>query len=195
MTSWQSAFERLLPTVRDQACFAFRNLPEEARQEALQETVCCACLTFARLYGQGRAERVTAFSLARFAIFRCRGGRECGQRRNGQDVLSTYARRRQMIRVESIHANTSQECDWWDVLIEDSSMTPADLAGFRIDYCDFLDSLDPRRRQIAEVLSTGESTLRTAQQFGVSPTRICQFRHEFRIAWNHFIGNDCLKAA
>ncbi len=194
-TSWQSAFQRLLPAIRDQAGFAFRHLPAEVRAESIQETLCCACLAYARLFRRGRADMVTSSTLAHFAILRCRGGRECGQRRNGEDVLSVYARRRKVIGVESLQANDAQDSGWREVLVEDRSTTPADLAAIRIDYREFLASLDPRRRRIAEVLSSGESTLRTAQLFGVSPTRICQFRHEFRVAWNLFIGNEGLEAA
>lgn len=187
--TWQSAFQHILPTILSQAQYAFRHLAGEARDEAIQETVCCACVAYAQLFRRGRAEAVKPCSLAHFAILRCRGGREIAQRRNGQDALSTYARRRHVVRVQSLPTRNSQVGCWSEVLVEDPSVTPADLAASRIDYPAFLATLNPRRRQIAETLATGETTKRTAQLFGISPTRICQFRHEFRTTWEQFIGN------
>ena len=188
--SWQSGFQRILPTVRALARYAFQHLSAEARDEAVQETVCCACIAYAQLFRRGRADAVKPTSLARFAILRCRGGREMGQRRNSHDALSTYARRRQLIRVGSLQFCESQAGGWSEVLVEDPTVTPADLAASRIDYPAFLATLDARRRQIAETLATGETTLHTAHLFGISPTRICQFRQEFRAAWDRFVGNE-----
>jgi hypothetical protein len=193
--NWQAGFQQVLPVVQSQAAFAFRQLPAEARDEAIQEVVCLACQAFARLFQLGRAETVTASSLARFAILRCRGGREVAQRRNGRDVLSPYARRHQSVRVESLCVRSSETGDWCEMLIEDATVTPADLAASRIDYPAFLSTLDARRRQIAETLATGETTQRVAQMFGISPTRICQFRNEFRQAWQRFVGEASPAAA
>lgn len=195
ISSWQSAFQSILPAVRSQAHYAFRHLSADAREEAIQETTCFACSAFAKLFRRGRAESVTPSNLARFAILRCRGGREFGQRRNGHDALSTFARRRQTIRVESLQAEESSAGGWWEVLVEDSTVTPADLAASRIDYPAFLATIDPRRRQIAETLATGETTLSTAKRFGLSPTRICQFRQQLRAAWKQFVGNVGSEAA
>lgn len=88
-TSWQAAFQRILPTVRSQAHYAFRQLSADAREEAVQEAICHACLAFVQLFRQGHAENVTPGSLTQFAILRCRGGREFGQRRNSQDTAAT----------------------------------------------------------------------------------------------------------
>ncbi len=192
---WQAVFQRSLPTIQSQASFSFRHLPAEAREEAIQEVVCIACQAFAQLFRQGRAKTVKPSSLARFAILQCRSGREIAQRRNGQDVLSPYARRHQSVCVESLCVRSSETGDWCEFLIEDATVTPADLAASRIDYPAFLATLDTRRRQIAETLATGETTQRVAQMFGISPTRICQFRHEFRRAWHHFVGLECPEAA
>ncbi len=188
--TWQVGFQQILPTLYSQVRYAFRDLSLEARDESVQETLCFACLAYAQLFCRGRADVVKPCSLARFAILRCRGGREVGQRRNSQDALSTYARRRQSVHVESLHRSDSQNGGWSEMLVEDRSVSPADLAASRIDYPAFLATLNPRRREIAEVLATGESTQRTAERFGVSPTRICQFRQEFRTSWNQFVGNE-----
>ncbi len=189
-TSWQADFQQILPKVHSQAIYAFRQLSEEAREEAVQESVCCACLTYARLHGRGDVTAIKPCSLARYAILRCRGGREVGQRRNSQDALSTYARRRRAVCVESLHLRDPESDCWSEILVEDGTITPADLAASRIDYPAFLATLDPRRRQIAEMLASGESTFDVAQTFSVSPARISQLRNEFRAAWDRFVENE-----
>ncbi|HUQ70502.1 MAG TPA: hypothetical protein VM165_13305, partial [Planctomycetaceae bacterium] len=78
---------------------------------------------------------------------------------------------------------------WEEILVEDASVTPADLAASRIDYAAFLATLDRRRRRIAETLSTGETTKRAAKRFRVCPARISQFRRELHQAWDRFVGN------
>ncbi len=187
--NWQAAFEALLPAIRSQARFALRHLFGDAQREALQEVVATACVAFARLHQQGRAEVASATSLVRFAVRRYRVGRRVAERTNSEDVTSPACRWQKCARVESLRQRDHTECVWEDVLVEDSRVTPADLAASRLDFPAFLATLDDRRRQIAEVLASGETTLDTAQVFGLSPGRISQLRLEFKRGWDRFVGN------
>ncbi len=185
--NWQSEFEELLPDIRSQARFALRHLFGEAQQEALQEVIATACLAFARLHGRGRREVATAHTLARFAAKRYRIGRRVAERTNVLDVTSTACRLRKSVRVQSLDGK-SEDSTWEEVLV-DTRFTPADLVATKLDFSAFLATLDLRRREIAEVLATGETTQDTARVFGLSPGRISQLRMEFKLGWDRFVGN------
>ncbi len=188
-SDWQSAFEALLPAVRGQVRFAIRHLIGDAQEEAQQEIIATVCLMFARLHRQGRAEDAAASSLVRFAVKRYRIGRRMAERTNVGDAMSPAYRARRGVRVESLVNETSKDRSWEDLLVEDRRVSPADLAASRLDFRAFMATLDRRRRQIAEMLGSGETTQSAARLFGLSPGRISQLRREFKIAWDGFIGN------
>lgn len=79
------------------------------------------------------------------------------------------------------------EC-WREILVEDGSATPADLAASRIDYPAWLLTLSPRDRKVAETLSRGETTGRVARMFRISSGRVSRLRRELREAWQRFHG-------
>ncbi len=193
--SWQSAFEALLPSVRAQVRFAIRHLFGDAQEEAQQEIVATACLMFARLHRQGRAEDAAASSLVRFAVRRYRIGRRMAERTNVSDAMSPACRARRGVRVKSFVHETSVDPVWEEMLVEDRRVSPADLAASRLDFRAFMATLDRRRQQIAEMLGKGETTQDAARQLGLSPGRISQLRREFKIAWDQFVGNVTIEHA
>jgi hypothetical protein len=77
--------------------------------------------------------------------------------------------------------------------VDDKRATPADTAASRIDFAAWLDRLSARRRKIAQVLATGESTSAAARRFRVSP-RISQIRRELHQVWQRYQGEELLPA-
>ena len=74
-------------------------------------------------------------------------------------------------------------------MLKDNTRTPPDeQAAFRIDFPQWLASLDERRRRIVEELMLDEATLAVAARHGVSPARISQMRREFRRDWLRYVG-------
>ena len=71
-------------------------------------------------------------------------------------------------------------------MVDSKSMRPDDLAASRIDFADFLASLDQRDRQVAETLATSETTSHTVKLFGLTRGRISQLRREFKQDWEWF---------
>ena len=183
---WQKDFLWMLPQIERHARFAFRDRTGEARDEAVQETICNACVVFARLAKQGRAGAATWSSLAKYAIRQVRDGRRVGGSLNVKDVTSDHCRRRKQVKVQSLCRWDEPNQEWRDMLVEDKTCTPADLAASRIDFPAFLARLGPKKRRIAEMLATGESTRKVAKQLGVSPGRISQLRRELLEAWHEF---------
>lgn len=183
---WQKDFLRMLPQIECHARFAFRDRKGEAREEAVQETICNACVVYARMAQQGRTGAATWSSLVTYAIRQVRDGRRVGGSLNVRDVTSDHCRLRKRVKVQPLCRWDEPNQEWRELLVEDKTCTPAELAASRIDVPAFFETLGPKKRRIAEALATGESTRKVAKRFGVSPGRISQLRREFLEAWHNF---------
>ena len=128
----------------------------------------------------------SATSLAAFAIAHVRTGRGVGGPLNVHDVTSRYCRWKTGAVVESLHGMDSETGEWREILLEDPRATPAELAAARIDFSEWLESLSPRMRAVAEMLATGEATNTAARLFNVSSGRISQLRRLLQHAWEQF---------
>jgi hypothetical protein len=193
-TCWHPAFLQMLPTIERYARFAFRHLKGDTRNEAVQEAVCNTCQAYARLVEQNRGEAATPRSLARYAVAQVRAGRLVGQPMNVRDVMSTCCQRRHRLQIQPLCAWDSQTAEWQEILVEDRTVTPAELAASRIDYAAFLKTLGCRERRIAQQLARGESAGRVAQLFGISAGRVSQLRQELKRAWQAFHNVDAATA-
>jgi hypothetical protein len=181
-----AGFLQLLPAIQADVRFAFRQLTADAYEEAVQEAVANAFVSYARLVNQGRAHVAAATPLARFAIAQIRVGRRVGTRFNVRDVSSVACRQRKGVVLEQLDRwDDRKEC-WKEALLEDRHCTPAELAASRIDFEDWLQTLPHRQRQIALKLADGERTRDVAREFGLSSARISQLRSELQAAWEEF---------
>ncbi len=184
---WQSGFLGMLPTIKRILSYRFRNISDnEAREEALQEAECSACVAYARLASQGRAHVARPTSLAQYAVAHYWAGRRVGTALNIKDVCSVYCQRRKGARVRSLARWNAVQGGWREMLVEDRTASPADLAASRIDFAAFMASLSQRARRIAELLVIGESANHVAELLGVSAARISQIRRELQAAWESF---------
>ena len=80
----------------------FRRLDPEAREDAVQEMIANACVAFARLVQQDKADQAYASALARFAVAQFRDGRRVGNRQSIRDVLSPCAKKQRRREVERL---------------------------------------------------------------------------------------------
>jgi hypothetical protein len=176
----------MLPKIQDHASYQFRHLAGDNRDEAIHEVICNCCLAFARLVQQGRAEAATWSSLAKFAVAQIRDGRQVGNSLNIKDVTTSYCQKRNHIQVRNLHNWDEEDQVWREILGEDKTATPADLAASRIDFPAWLDTLNKRDRKIALKHSQGEETRRVAKLFRLSKSRASQLRRELWEAWQAF---------
>src|SRR5687767_11381193 len=86
-------FLSLLPTVQSAAEYAFRRLPTEEREEAVQEVLASAYVAFCRLTAQGRACQAFGSALGGYAVAQYRAGRRVGSRMNSADMMAPAQRR------------------------------------------------------------------------------------------------------
>ena len=188
--AWHVEFLRMLPVIQESASVAFRHLPSEARQEAIQDVAVGALVAFVRLVELGKRHLAYPTVLARYGIAQFRCGRRSGSRLNVRDVSSPYAQRKKKFVVARLDRFCAKQDVWREVLVEDKRATPADIAAVRIDFADWLKSLSRRLRRIANLLATGESTAVAAMKFRVSPGRISQIRRELERSWRTFQGEE-----
>ena len=186
--AWHAAFEAMLPIIENHARIAFRYLDDEAREEAIQETVCNACVAYARLAERGKTDVAFPSVLAKFGVSQTRDGRKVGGKLNIRDVLSDYCQQRKNLLIERLDRYDSEEQAWSEILVEDKHNGPAETAIVRIDFATWMQLLPRRLRKIATFLAAGNRTCETAKKFGVCEGRISQIRKELFLAWCRFQG-------
>ena len=188
--TWHAAFEAMLPVIETHAKVAFRHLDPDAREEAVQETVCNACRAYARLVELGKAAVAFPSALARFGVSQTREGRKVGGKLNCLDISSDYCQQKKNLLVERLDHYDSEEQAWAEILVEDRHVGPAETAIVRIDFATWLQLLPRRLRKIATFLAGGETTTAAAKRFCVSQGRISQIRKELFLAWHRFQGEE-----
>ncbi len=185
-------FELLLPLIREQARFAFRDQPSERRQDLVAEVIANAFVACKRLVERGLSDVVYPTPLAQYAIKQVRAGRRVGSKLNVRDVSSEYAQREKRFTVERLDRFDERKGEWREVVVEDRKVGPADTAAARLDISDWLATLPKHKRRVAETLASGETTKATARKFSVSPGRISQLRRELELTWQEFQGEAVL---
>ncbi len=181
-----ATFESMLPAIKRQAKHAFRGVRRELREELVAEVIASSFVAFRRLVERDKADLAYPSVLARFAIQQVRVGRRVGSKLNVRDVTSHYCQVVKGVRVQRLDGADDHRGCWEDIVVEDKTATPADIVATRIDFSAWLKSLGRKRRRIAKVLATGETTKETAKKFKLCPGRISQIRSELRDAWHEF---------
>jgi hypothetical protein len=182
-------FLELLPTIQQQANFAFRRVPVEAREELIQEVVDQAYSLFVRLWQRRKMALVYTTPLAQFAIEKVRAGRRLGSQADIRDVMSPRARGTKGFIIERLDHFNLQTRQWCEALVEDRTAGPAQIAETRTDFADWLETLSTRDRQLAEKLALGETTGCVAHMFRVSAGRVSQLRRQLCENWHRFVGD------
>jgi hypothetical protein len=185
---WQLLFQAILPAIHKHVLFAFRRLPDEQREEAVQAALANACVACARLVRQGRAERIFPSALARFAVAQVCEGRIVGTPLNISDVLSPYAQKKKHLIVERRARFDSGDHQWLEAVRAGHRTPVPDQVCFRIDFPEWLATLSERTRLIAQFLAAGNSTNEVAMRFAISRGRVSQMRRELCESWRRFHG-------
>ena len=183
---WQALFVALLPAIQKCVLFAFRHVPEQEREELVQESLANACVAYARLAAQGRSQRAFPTVLARFAVAQVRAGRRVGTAFNSRDVLSPAAQRKRHFVVGRLDQLQVQQNQWLAAIVGAHRTPVLDQVWFRIDFPQWLESLSRRDRAIAQALASSYSTAAVARRYALSPGRVSQLRREFHQSWLRF---------
>jgi hypothetical protein len=183
-------FLAIMPVIATHAKIAFRKLPPEAREEAVQEVIANAFVAYARLVSLGKTNLIYPTVLAFYAVGQTRMGRKVGGRLNAFDVTSEYGRKKSGVVVERLDQYDDAENAWQDILVEDRRVGPAEIAAARIDFAAYLRSLPEKLRKIAVILASGETNVALARKMQVTKSRVSQFRRALRESWEAFQGEE-----
>jgi hypothetical protein len=186
--AWHAGYLQMLPAIRRQANIRVRNLPAEARADAVQEIVADTVVTYVRLAELGKEDLAYPTPMVSYAVAKFRAGRSVGNRLNVRDVMSKYCQQRKGVVVERLQRGNENSDGWQDVLVEDRHASPADVVMIRMDFREWLNTLPLRTRRIAEMLAVGESSSSVAGVFALTTGRISQLRKELRHSWFLFMG-------
>lgn len=179
--------------IRQIARFRLRRLQPAEQDDAVQEVVANAFVSYTKLLLSGKENQAFAPSLADFGIRQYWDGRRVGSHTNSRDVLSESCRKRRHLKVGSLYRVEADH--WCELLLEDRRVGPAEIASVRIDFRNWLNSLTPAHRRYAEMLAAGETTNDVARQFHVTPARVSQIRRFLERSWQEFQGEPELRAA
>jgi hypothetical protein len=172
----------MLPAIRRHLRVVFRRLDPEARAEAVQEGVCNAMIAYVRLHERGKLEKAYPSPLAKYAARQVWDGRKVGGSLNVKDVSSGYCQRLKHVVLERLDKWDRDE-GWLEIVIEDRSATPADVARVRLDFAAWLKTLPRRDRKVALELARGDRTGEVARKYDLSEGRISQLRRELHLSW------------
>jgi hypothetical protein len=190
ISTHQDRFLEMLPLIHEQASHAFRRELPERREELVAAVIANCWVAFVRLVDRGFVDVVYPTPLARFAIKQVRTGRRVGTKLNVLDISSKYCQRTKGVTLERLDVLNDSGDAWREVVVEDKTAGPAQIAATRIDFGNWLKSLPRTKRQIAKFLATGQSTQKTARKFHVSSGRVSQVRRELARAWFEFVGEE-----
>jgi hypothetical protein len=184
ISNWQTGFLNVLPAVHKHAKIQFRKLPAAQREEAVQETIAAAVVSYQKLAAKGQLHVARPSSLATYAVLHFRNGRHVGGHQDAAgDVTSPTAHRRHDIKLDSIDGD-----EWHSMLIASRKADVPDLAAFRIDFEDWFSSFARRDRKIIAALASGERTKTVAERFGITHGRVSQLRRGYERDWLVFQG-------
>jgi hypothetical protein len=193
---WQLGFLAVLPAVQTVAQIRFRKLPAERREDAIQEAIASACVSYRLLAAQGRLHEAHPGSVADYAVKFVRNGRHVGGHQDAaRDALSPIAQRRHRFCAAGIDRYDRKTEEWRQVAIADRKASIPDLAAFRIDFAQWLKGLTHRDRLIVASLARGDHTSAVADRFGLTPGRISQLRRKYEHLWLTFQGEPACDAA
>jgi hypothetical protein len=183
-----------LPAVEKAARWAFgrgRRLRRQDYEEVLAEVCAAAWSAWVGLLRRGKDPvQVGVHGIANNAVRYVRNGRRVANQSGGRGAMDVYHPEAQkdrgfrVINPDSLDDTVSGSPPG----VWTNSCTPADEACFRVDYEQWLGTLSPRRRRIAELLAAGHGTLEVARELSVTPAAISQARSWLNECWRTFQG-------
>jgi hypothetical protein len=184
-----AAFLALLPRIVLHGQVYFRHVRcQFQKEDCIAEMVGLSWKWYLRLVERGKDPADFVSALAGYAARAVRSGRRvCGQE-PGQEVLSPRAQARHGFAVLRLPGGptTLNGSPLEEALLDNAVTPPPEAAAFRIDLPAWLVTWPERDRRLIEGLGPGERTLALAQQFGLTPGRICQKRRQYHDDWERF---------
>lgn len=178
-----------LPRIQRVIRFRLRHITEERREDAIEEAIALSWKAYRTLFLKGRNVGPLVQKIAESSARRVRYGRGLTNMNPLRDVMSDTSRHRHDYSIGSIHPSDDGEVDP-DVIdaLQDRGPSPADEATLNVDYEEWLEVQEDRRRWVAEQLEQDFTTTEVARELGVTRTRVWQLREDLKASWNTIHG-------
>lgn len=185
LVRWQNEFVAALPRMQRVIRFRLRHLSEDRREEDSAEAIGIAWQNYRNLRMQGRDPAPYIGKIAEYAARSVNSGRKLTGLGRIHDVMSRVAQHEHGHDVESIPLSGEDPVNpaVLNALRDHREPSPADQAILNADYEAWLDTLDSRRRKVAQELAGERTNTEVGDLNGVSRGRICQHREELRRSW------------
>jgi len=184
-------FVVMLPKIRRNARWAFKNYNADRRTEAVQAIVVIAFEMHQKLAVQGRMDESFPSPLSKYAIGRYRDGRTGGASSCSTDVTSEHCKAlgRSSVKNYGLADNIADTFQPATAAM-DARYSVHDAVQFRIDFFEgWLPQQTPRDQEIILDLMSGETTGNVAKKYKVSDASISQYRNRYFKSWNAFIAD------
>ena len=121
-----------------------------------------------------------------------RGDRHVGSGQSSKDAMSRLAQRKHGFRVRRLPGCMPSNGRPTLLNCEDHRTPLPDAVAFRIDFSDWCDRFNDRKRKVLLALAEGSAAWEVAERFGLSEGRISQLRREYESSWQRMQAN-CTK--
>jgi hypothetical protein len=195
----QQSFLSRLPRIDRALRYEFRHRPARERAEVVADARAAVWHAWVGLARRGRDPvAVGPVAIARNAARYVKAGRllGCGKGTRGcRDVFHHRARKAGGFLLLSLGVGRGRSSGrdrepWGAWEVEDNRVSPADQACFKLDYEAWMAGLPLRKRRMAELLASGETTGEVARSLGVTAGAVSQARRWLEADWRAFQGDD-----
>jgi hypothetical protein len=190
-TSLRRRFESALPRILGHARVVFRFVRcWHTKQDRIQEVSGLCWEWIKRLHQAGKPWWTFVSRLADYACRAVKSGRKVAGMISAKDVMNEITQTRKSFCVGKLPDFSTESGNPLSEALTDNTRTPPDeQAMFRLDFSNWLATLDRRRRSIALCMATGERTKHLARKYRISQGRVSQLRRQFKEAWQRFVGD------
>ncbi len=186
----QQSFADAYPRIEGLASAQHCRLRGERKEEAVAETVAIAWSEYRKLALAGRDVVKLLGRIIEFAAMRVRCGRGLTNPEPIRDVMSSRTRFRHRYSIASMPLSDREDANPEILDAMRGEGSPADQAVVNVDFEEWLETLDDRRREIAEKLASGLNTVDVGRQRGVTRAAIHWVRKDLIASWDEFHAGD-----
>ena len=171
---WQDDFLAILPVVQTHAKISFRQFRPDAKEEAVSEAIASAFVAYGSLASSGKLHAAYPSTLANYAVKAVRADRHVGSGQSSKDAMSRLAQQKHWFRRLRVFVPSNGRPTLLDC--EDHRTPLPDAVAFRIDFSEWCDRFNDRKRKVLLSLAEGAAAWGGAAGCGLSPGCWCFLR-------------------
>lgn len=185
------SFESFIPALVSKFSYACRNITAgNDREDAVQEMLALALSYYKSLVSRNKTESVFTTPLADYAIRAFFSGRRIAGM-SATDITSPRCQRLKRASVfRGFEYYGTVDNRIRSICVQDRNPQPSTIACYNIDYQNWVNSLNTKKREILFAILEEATTAEMAQRFSISPGRISQIRRELISSWKEFVGDE-----